>query len=74
MPSGFNFHIVADIYQSPQMLSLFIHRKNDNQSIEVGTQEPLIVVQNSVDSGIVKDGFRWRKYGQKVVKGNSYPR
>lgn len=70
MPSGFNFHIVADIYQSPQMLSLFIHRKNDNQSI----QEPLIVVQNSVDSGIVKDGFRWRKYGQKVVKGNSYPR
>lgn len=56
------------------MLSLFIHRKNDNQSIEVGTQEPLIVVQNSVDSGIVKDGFRWRKYGQKVVKGNSYPR
>lgn len=49
-------------------------RKNENQSIEVGTQEPLIVVQNSVDSGVVKDGFRWRKYGQKVVKGNSYPR
>lgn len=49
-------------------------RKNEDQSIEVGTQEPLIVVQNSVDSGIVKDGFRWRKYGQKVVKGNSYPR
>ncbi|KAI5639456.1 hypothetical protein M9H77_00597 [Catharanthus roseus] len=54
-------------------------RKNENQSSEVGTsgegtQEPLIVVQNTVDSEIIRDGFRWRKYGQKVVKGNPYPR
>ncbi|KAJ7972467.1 WRKY transcription factor [Quillaja saponaria] len=54
-------------------------RKNENQSIEAGISgegllEPRIVVQSSTDSEILGDGFRWRKYGQKVVKGNSYPR
>ncbi|XWS59738.1 hypothetical protein CRYUN_Cryun08bG0147500 [Craigia yunnanensis] len=54
-------------------------RKSENQSSEVGTsgegiQEPRVVVQSSNDSEIIGDGFRWRKYGQKVVKGNSYPR
>ncbi|RVW39660.1 WRKY transcription factor 44 [Vitis vinifera] len=54
-------------------------RKSENQSSETvivgeGAQEPRIVVQNSTDSEILGDGFRWRKYGQKVVKGNSYPR
>ncbi|KAK9123750.1 hypothetical protein Sjap_013352 [Stephania japonica] len=37
-------------------------------------REPRIVLQNSNDSEILGDGFRWRKYGQKVVKGNPYPR
>ncbi|XP_045796242.1 WRKY transcription factor 44-like isoform X2 [Trifolium pratense] len=53
-------------------------RKNENQSnegavSEEGLVEPRIVMQNSVDSEILGDGFRWRKYGQKVVKGNPYP-
>ncbi|KAJ4704809.1 WRKY transcription factor [Melia azedarach] len=54
-------------------------RKGENQSNEAGLaeeamQEPRIVVQSSTDSEILNDGFRWRKYGQKVVKGNPYPR
>ncbi|KAL5743078.1 hypothetical protein ACOSP7_029810 [Xanthoceras sorbifolium] len=54
-------------------------RKSENQSNEASVldesiQEPRIVVQNSTDSEILIDGFRWRKYGQKVVKGNPYPR
>lgn len=56
-------------------------RKNDNQSNEAGisgegaqAQEPCPVVQSSTETEIVGDGFRWRKYGQKVVKGNPYPR
>nr|WGV38235.1 WRKY [Loropetalum chinense var. rubrum] len=54
-------------------------RKSENQSNEAitpveGVQEPRIVVQSSTDTEILGDGFRWRKYGQKVVKGNPYPR
>ncbi|KAJ9181640.1 hypothetical protein P3X46_009748 [Hevea brasiliensis] len=56
-------------------------RKNDNQSNEAGisgdgvqAQESCLVVQSSTETEIVGDGFRWRKYGQKVVKGNPYPR
>ncbi|XP_010265585.1 PREDICTED: probable WRKY transcription factor 32 [Nelumbo nucifera] len=37
-------------------------------------KEPKIVVQAAGDVGISGDGYRWRKYGQKMVKGNPYPR
>ncbi|KAG5553795.1 hypothetical protein RHGRI_011612 [Rhododendron griersonianum] len=51
-------------------------RKNENEQGLSGlvVQEPTVGVQGSTDSEIVGDGFRWRKYGQKVVKGNPYPR
>lgn len=54
-------------------------RRSEHQSNEAGVSgdsilEPRIVVQSSTDSEIFSDGFRWRKYGQKVVKGNPYPR
>ncbi|KAJ0240408.1 WRKY transcription factor 3 [Hirschfeldia incana] len=36
--------------------------------------EPRIIVQTTSEVDLLDDGFRWRKYGQKVVKGNPYPR
>lgn len=33
-----------------------------------------IVVHAAGDVGISADGYRWRKYGQKMVKGNPHPR
>jgi len=56
-----------------------LFRKNGNQSNEAslseeGLVEPRIVMQSFTDSEINGDGFHWRKYGQKVVKGNPYPR
>ncbi|CAO2816332.1 unnamed protein product [Amaranthus hypochondriacus] len=36
--------------------------------------EPKIVVQTRSDIDLLDDGYRWRKYGQKVVKGNPNPR
>nr|XP_018685822.1 PREDICTED: WRKY transcription factor WRKY24-like isoform X1 [Musa acuminata subsp. malaccensis] len=38
------------------------------------TREPRVVVQTQSDVDILDDGYRWRKYGQKVVKGNPNPR
>ncbi|XWS74413.1 hypothetical protein CRYUN_Cryun02cG0213900 [Craigia yunnanensis] len=37
-------------------------------------REPRVVVQTTSDIDILDDGYRWRKYGQKVVKGNPNPR
>lgn len=37
-------------------------------------REPRVVVQTTSDVDILDDGYRWRKYGQKVVKGNNNPR
>ncbi|KAL8052355.1 hypothetical protein ABFS82_06G204800 [Erythranthe guttata] len=38
------------------------------------TREPKVVVQIESDIDILDDGYKWRKYGQKVVKGNPNPR
>lgn len=60
-------------------VNCYLFRKSENQSSEAGIsgevmQEPRVLVQSSADTEITGDGFRWRKYGQKVVKGNPYPR
>ncbi|GMY04842.1 probable WRKY transcription factor 3 isoform X3 [Fagus crenata] len=35
--------------------------------------EPGIIVRTTNEVDLLDDGYRWRKYGQKVVKGNPYP-
>lgn len=37
-------------------------------------KKPKFVVHAAGDVGISGDGYRWRKYGQKMVKGNPNPR
>lgn len=32
------------------------------------------IIKTETDSDQVEDGYKWRKYGQKVVKGNPHPR
>lgn len=54
-------------------------QKNDicNSSetlVEKPNGEPRRVVQSMSGVDIVNDGYRWRKYGQKFVKGNANPR
>ncbi|KAF6147197.1 hypothetical protein GIB67_039327 [Kingdonia uniflora] len=36
--------------------------------------ESRIIVQTTSEVDLLDDGYRWRKYGQKVVKGNPHPR
>ncbi|XP_056166848.1 probable WRKY transcription factor 32 [Syzygium oleosum] len=52
---------------------------NKNKSFHSDPQpkpgkKPKIVVHAAGDVGISADGYRWRKYGQKMVKGNPHPR
>ncbi|KAL2526191.1 putative WRKY transcription factor 2 [Abeliophyllum distichum] len=54
-------------------------RKKESFPIETtissrSTREPRVVVQIESEIDILDDGYRWRKYGQKVVKGNPNPR
>ncbi|OIT37599.1 PREDICTED: probable WRKY transcription factor 4 [Nicotiana attenuata] len=61
-------------------------RESKRRAIEVQTSEaassashrtvaePRIIVQTTSEVDLLDDGYRWRKYGQKVVKGNPYPR
>nr|AAL32033.3 WRKY-like drought-induced protein [Retama raetam] len=37
-------------------------------------REPRVVVKTLSEVDILDDGYRWRKYGQKVVRGNPNPR
>lgn len=37
-------------------------------------REPRVVVQTVSEVDILDDGYKWRKYGQKVVRGNPNPR
>ncbi|KAJ6299804.1 hypothetical protein OIU76_020735 [Salix suchowensis] len=52
--------------------------QNENENVlgagSRTVREPRIVVQTTSDIDILDDGYRWRKYGQKVVKGNPNPR
>ncbi|KZV33116.1 putative WRKY transcription factor 26 [Dorcoceras hygrometricum] len=52
--------------------------ENESEGISAAgsrtVREPRIVVQTTSDIDILDDGYRWRKYGQKVVKGNPNPR
>ncbi|WOK99652.1 putative WRKY transcription factor 3 [Canna indica] len=47
----------------------------DNKTASYKTvAEPKVIVQTTSEVDLLDDGYRWRKYGQKVVKGNPHPR
>ncbi|XP_073005813.1 probable WRKY transcription factor 4 [Typha latifolia] len=54
-------------------------RRNMDMGVKESTPhktvtEPKIIVQTTSEIDLLDDGYRWRKYGQKVVKGNPHPR
>lgn len=49
-------------------------RASERASSHRTLTEPKIIVQTTSEVDLLDDGYRWRKYGQKVVKGNPYPR
>ncbi|XWS75861.1 hypothetical protein CRYUN_Cryun01aG0128300 [Craigia yunnanensis] len=54
-------------------------RKKENSNadaspVEKPTSESPMVIKTLSEVDIINDGYRWRKYGQKLVKGNPNPR
>lgn len=52
-------------------------KKDNSQSLDSVSKpgkKHKFVVHAAGDVGISGDGYRWRKYGQKMVKGNPNPR
>ncbi|KAL6520746.1 Transcription factor [Orobanche hederae] len=57
---------------------LFLKRRKMEDYIDITPvvkpiREPRVVVQTVSEVDILDDGYRWRKYGQKVVRGNPNP-
>nr|CAD1819458.1 unnamed protein product [Ananas comosus var. bracteatus] len=50
----------------------------DTESVESTSQRitttPRVVLQTISETDLLDDGYKWRKYGQKYVKGNNHPR
>ncbi|KAJ6835394.1 putative WRKY transcription factor 4 [Iris pallida] len=49
-------------------------RATTESAVHRNVTEPRIIVQTTSEVDLLDDGYRWRKYGQKVVKGNPHPR
>nr|AKA27879.1 WRKY protein [Salvia miltiorrhiza] len=51
---------------------------DEGQSVPASSHQTIteskIVVQTRSEVDLLDDGYKWRKYGQKVVKGNPHPR
>ncbi|XP_011095503.1 probable WRKY transcription factor 20 [Sesamum indicum] len=74
--SGSQFQAINDEVEEDDP---FLKRRKMEDSIDVTPivkpiREPRVVVQTVSEVDILDDGYRWRKYGQKVVRGNPNPR
>ncbi|KAJ6390268.1 hypothetical protein OIU77_024479 [Salix suchowensis] len=47
---------------------------DDSAPVDKPTSEPRLVIKKKYEVDTVNDGYRWRKYGQKLVKGSPNPR
>ena len=63
------------MYECVNIIRKLESRNSSSVNAPVWTvREPRVVVQTASEIDILDDGYKWRKYGQKVVKGNAHPR
>ncbi|XP_052190811.1 probable WRKY transcription factor 45 [Diospyros lotus] len=49
-------------------------KSGKNKKAEAKIRKPRFAFQTRTQVDILEDGYRWRKYGQKAVKNNKFPR
>lgn len=61
---------------APQPLGALAGRLAEMQSQSCGPdgKEPKLVMWIRTEMDVLEDGYRWRKYGQKIVRNNPFPR
>ncbi|KAL7145903.1 hypothetical protein ABFS83_06G005100 [Erythranthe nasuta] len=59
---------------SPSVLGINTHEKKKGTGGEKKIRNPRFAFKTRSQVDILDDGYRWRKYGQKAVKNNTFPR
>lgn len=67
IPSSYEFLMCRNI-------SRIVEVQNPEQTNSSHRIESRIIIQTTSEVDLLDDGYRWRKYGQKAVKGNPHPR
>lgn len=72
---GIDVYAIANFQFTAKLIP---NRKKENGNaaaagVDLPTRGPR-VVHTSSEVDFVDDGYRWRKYGQKLVRGNTNPR
>lgn len=77
-PENSSITIGDDEFDEDETAAKRMRFEGESESISTAgsntSREPRVVVQTRSNIDILDDGYRWRKYGQKVVKGNPNPR
>ncbi|KAI4975155.1 hypothetical protein ZWY2020_048762 [Hordeum vulgare] len=69
-----------DLAESKRRMMDYVTPATAIGTIDIGAlasravREARVIVQTTSEVDVLDDGYRWRKYGQKVVKGNPNPR
>ncbi|KAF7108332.1 hypothetical protein CFC21_108825 [Triticum aestivum] len=69
-----------DVTESKRRMMDYVTPATAIGTIDIGAlasravREARVIVQTTSEVDVLDDGYRWRKYGQKVVKGNPNPR
>ncbi|KAI3467735.1 hypothetical protein Pfo_024398 [Paulownia fortunei] len=59
---------------SPMVVGMENEAKPEKRKGEKKSRKPRYAFQTRSQVDILDDGYRWRKYGQKAVKNNKFPR
>ncbi|XWS43993.1 hypothetical protein CRYUN_Cryun15aG0006700 [Craigia yunnanensis] len=65
---------VKELVQNRRFFGSETEIKSGNQKKEKKIKKPKYAFQTRSQVDILVDGYRWRKYGQKAVKNNKFPR